>query len=295
MPSHTFSKKHFLYTLLTIILIGTSLFFAYKYKVTFEEKNIKETEISLLQEKLSDFEADIARREVEKNELQNSLLAEQEKINAISDQFEDLTDTVGTLEKLSKTDKELLQKYSKVAFLNEHYIPEDLSEIKKDFVWNQNTKFEIHSKVRPFLEDMLEEAASDGINLLVASAYRSFDSQKSLKSNYIVRYGTGANAFSADQGFSEHQLGTTLDFTTKELGANFSSFEITKAFTWLQEYAHSYGFVLSYPKGNKYYIFEPWHWRFVGEKLAKKLHRENKFFYDLDQRTIDEYLVNIFD
>jgi len=79
------------------------------------------------------------------------------------------------------------------------------------------------------------------------------------------------------------------------VGANLTGFENTEAYTWLQENAYKYGFVLSYPKGNGYYVFEPWHWRFVGKDLAIKLHREDKNFYDLDQRQIDEYLVSIFD
>jgi D-alanyl-D-alanine carboxypeptidase len=59
--------------------------------------------------------------------------------------------------------------------------------------------------------------------------------------------------------------------------------------------AYKYGFTLSYPKGNTSYVFEPWHWRFVGVKLATDLHNQGKNFYDLDQRSIDAYLVNFFD
>ncbi|MEK7495870.1 MAG: D-alanyl-D-alanine carboxypeptidase family protein, partial [Patescibacteria group bacterium] len=64
---------------------------------------------------------------------------------------------------------------------------------------------------------------------------------------------------------------------------------------WLTENAYKYGFILSYPKQNTYYRFEPWHWRFVGVALATKLHDGNKYFYDLSQREIDQYLVSIFD
>lgn len=148
----------------------------------------------------------------------------------------------------------------------------------------------------PFLEKMLEEANEEGANLRVISAYRSFDEQMALKSNYTVTYGAGtANQFSADQGYSEHQLGTTLDFGTPEVTGAYLSFENTDAFKWLNENAHKYGFVLSYPKGNTYYTYEPWHWRFVGEKLAKKIYSEEKYFYEFDQRDIDEYLINLFD
>ena len=83
--------------------------------------------------------------------------------------------------------------------------------------------------------------------------------------------------------------------TTENLGANFTDFGDTKAYQWLLENAYKYGFILSYPEGNDYYQFEPWHFRFVGKSLAKRLHEEKQFFYDLSQRNIDAYLINIFD
>src|SRR5690606_38397067 len=98
------------------------------------------------------------------------------------------------------------------------------------------------------------------------------------------------------QGYSEHQLGTTIDFTTEGLGGGLvTSFENTPAFAWLADNAHKFGFTLSYPKGNAYYMYEPWHWRFVGEDLAEDLHEDDAYFYDWDQRKIDTYLIKIFD
>jgi D-alanyl-D-alanine carboxypeptidase len=86
-----------------------------------------------------------------------------------------------------------------------------------------------------------------------------------LKSQYRVTYGAGtANSFSADQGYSEHQLGTTVDFTTPKVGGTLTGFDKTDSYKWLQNNAYKYGFILSYPSSNGYYIFEPWHWRFVG-------------------------------
>ncbi len=72
-------------------------------------------------------------------------------------------------------------------------------------------------------------------------------------------------------------------------------FEESEAYDWLVRNAHRYGFTLSYPEDNAYYIFEPWHWRFVGTKLADDLRDENVHFYDLEQREIQEYLISIFD
>jgi D-alanyl-D-alanine carboxypeptidase len=142
---------------------------------------------------------------------------------------------------------------------------------------------------------MIDEAADDGLDLKVVSAYRSFDEQAVLKGAYTQTYGTGANTFSADQGYSEHQLGTTLDITTPSVGGTYASFKDTPAYAWMLKNAYKYGFILSYPEGNAYYVFEPWHWRFVGEDLAEYLYEKDLNYYDLDQRTIDTYLVKIFD
>jgi len=235
--------------------------------------------------------------------LSDTLYNEQKNIEELADNVEGFDRTVGrlsgsveTLEKLTTIDEELLQKYSKIYFLNEHYMPEDLEEIDERYEHAQAVKdVTVHAEVHPFLEDLLKAAWDDGINLKVLSGYRSFEDQNILKQHYTVQYGTGANTFSADQGYSEHQLGTTVDFTTTELGNNIEDIDGTKAFEWLEDNAYKYGFVMSYPKDNIYYQYEPWHWRFVGKDLARYLDRKNKSFYDLEQREIDEYITTLFD
>ncbi|MEX0919343.1 MAG: D-alanyl-D-alanine carboxypeptidase family protein [Parcubacteria group bacterium] len=228
-------------------------------------------------------------------ELLSQLEDKQAIIDAFSGQIQNISSTVGTLEKLSQTDEELLQKYSKVYFLNENYVPSKLIDIDEEYVYNGSTNYLIHGDVWPYMKRLLDRAKDEEVELLVASAFRSFDTQASLKSNYTFTYGSGANQFSADQGYSEHQLGTSVDFTTPKVGGIFSGFEADPAYEWLLDNAHRYGFILSYPKGNTYYKFEPWHWRFVGVELATYLYEEKKNFYDLTQREIDAYLVKLFD
>lgn len=227
---------------------------------------------------------------------EQQIVAIQSRVGGFEETVGSISGTVGTLEKLSKTDPELLQKYSKVFFLNEHYAPERLSEVEKAYTYDEDRVEKVHASVLRPLEAMLNDAKKDGIDIYVKSSYRSFNEQSALKNAYSVTYGAGsANQFSADQGYSEHQLGTTVDLITKGLGGQLTGFEKTDAYAWLVEHAHTYGFVLSYPANNGYYIFEPWHWRYVGVKLATYLHNRNKNFYDLEQRQIDEYLVTIFD
>lgn len=231
----------------------------------------------------------------ERDTLTKNLGAERAKNTAFANQISDITGTVDKLDKLSNTDPELLKKYSKVYFLNEHYVPSKLALLAATYGYNDKQELYLSKDVLPFFVNMVKNAKEDGVDLRVASAYRSFETQNTLKSGYSVTYGSGANAFSADQGYSEHQLGTTVDFTTKGLNGGLFGFEKTPAYAWLTDNAYTYGFTLSYPKNNAYYIFEPWHWRFVGTELARDLHKHGKYFYDLDQRTLDEYLISIFD
>lgn len=207
-----------------------------------------------------------------------------------------ISGTVGTLQKLVATDPQFLKKYSKVYFLNENYTPAHLTPVPVEYTYSESRPEQFLTESWPYLKNLFDAAKSDGITLYMKSGYRSFAEQKTLKTSYSVTYGAGtANAFSADQGYSEHQLGTTLDFITTGLNGQLSGFDETTAYTWLLNNAYKYGFILSYPKGNAYYIYEPWHWRFVGVKLATYLHDNNLNFYDMDQRDIDTYLANLFD
>lgn len=244
---------------------------------------------------LTKLNEDYAKLTDQNKNLITELQAEQDKNKTFSNQIGNIASTVGKLEKLKNTDPELLAKYSKIFFLNENYYPTSLSVIDPIYIYNSNKPEQILTPVLPHLRSMLEAAKANGAELKIVSAYRSFTNQATLKTNYKVTYGTGANKFSADQGYSEHQLGTTIDLTTPSTTPTTLAFEKTAAYEWLTTNAYKYGFTLSYPKGNAYYQYEPWHWRFVGVELATKLHNNSKFFYDLDQREIDNYLVNLFD
>ncbi len=239
----------------------------------------------------------LAAARAENADLSESLRTAQKKNDSFEGQLKKLSKTVGALDKLSKTDPELLTKYSKVFFLSDNYFPSQLTDIPADYVSPAavRTPLSFQSQALPYLESMLEAAEDDNEALQVISAYRSFGTQAQLKSSYKVTYGAGANSFSADQGYSEHQLGTTVDLTTPGVGGTFTGFDKTDAYAWLTENAYRYGFVLSYPAGNSYYQYEPWHWRFVGTDLARRLHRDNQHFYELDQRDLDAYLGDIFD
>ena len=245
------------------------------------------------EEIIRDLEEYLEEYREDNDDLEDDLRKAERRYEDIEESVGDALGVVEVLNKKSQVDPQLLQKYSKVFFLNEHYSPEDLDEVPDEYTFGKEIL--INDKIMSFVEDLFEDAEDDGIDLRTVSGFRSFDRQATLKSQYLVTYGSGANQFSADQGYSEHQLGTTLDFSTEDLGNNFEAFGTTDAFEWMEDNAYKYGFTLSYPEGNAFYLYEPWHWRFVGKDLAKYLDRQGLHFYDLDQRKIDEYTADFFD
>jgi len=255
--------------------------------------NLKQTNTHL-EQALKVTESSLLEAQNRNSDLLQRVMDAQNTVNMFTDKIGEITNTVGNLQKLSETDPELLKKYSKIYFLNENYIPKSLSNIATSTLYFKTKSLQIHTNVKPYLENLIVASVRDGLNLLVISAYRSFGTQSVLKSSYRFVYGVGANQFSAEQGYSEHQLGTAVDFTTTKTGETFSGFSKTTEYKWLVDNAYKYGFTLSYPESNHYYVYEPWHWRFVGVGLATVLHDENKYFYDIDQRDIDQYLLNIF-
>jgi LAS superfamily LD-carboxypeptidase LdcB len=288
-------------SIVVFVVLGVAIVYGY-IQILSLQKQVKSLsdELAFTNSALSQKFSDL---NLKTSDISNTLSSTQQNIDAVKNQVGgveqvvgSISGTVGTLQKLAEVDPEILKKYSKVYFMNENYVPVHLTAITQDYVYSSIRQEQFLSEAIVHLNNMLLEAKVNSIELYVASAYRSFAEQKSLKNKYSVTYGAGtANAFSADQGYSEHQLGTTLDFITKGQGGKLEGFDTTQAFAWLQANAYRHGFVLSYPKGNMFYVYEPWHWRFVGVKLATYLHDTNKNFYDLDQREIDKYLASTFD
>ncbi len=290
-------QKHLSQEIQAIISLVIIIALAYVWWDTRDTQNTADNnnaQVATLTERVTVLEENFKVLSEDNVNLSNALQEATDVADSVKKELKKIDSSVDDLEKLSKIDPQLLQKYSKVYFLNEHYIPSGLSTIDSEFTIGKT--IQIHSKVAKHLEKLLEDAADDGLSLRVISGYRSFDTQKDLKSTYSVIYGAGtANTFSADQGYSEHQLGTTVDFTTPTIAGTATSFDQTPEFVWLQKNANEYGFVLSYPKGNAYYMYEPWHWRFVSRDLAEELYDIKRGFYDLDQREIDKYLADFFD
>lgn len=133
---------------------------------------------------------------------------------------------------------------------------------------------ELHQDAALALDSMRRAAASDGIDLRLISGYRSHDLQEGIFFDVKSERNQTAEErakVSAPPGYSEHSTGYAIDLGDgSRPDTDLSvSFETTPAFRWLQDYAASYHFTLSFPEGNPQGVsYEPWHWRFEGSADA---------------------------
>jgi zinc D-Ala-D-Ala carboxypeptidase len=155
------------------------------------------------------------------------------------------------------------------------YAPEDLvSLLNYEVPTLGGGEMLLRRETAEHLRSLIADAAADGEELVVASAYRSYADQRVSYRRLMSIYGRDAGEMSARPGHSQHQLGTAVDFTNAAAGHEiWQAFGHTSAFLWLKEHAPEYGFVLAYPRDGegRGYQWEPWHYRYVGAKNAKHL------------------------
>ncbi len=158
------------------------------------------------------------------------------------------------------------------------YVPDDLVPLRAYGVPTLGSDvLRLRRDAAEHLGRLVEAAAADGEELVVASAYRSYEEQQISHERLASVYGADANGMSAPPGHSQHQLGTAVDFTNAAVGYQvWMPFGETTAYLWLQHHAQEYGFVLAYPRGKEEetgYQWEPWHYRYVGVENAQRLEK----------------------
>jgi len=121
-------------------------------------------------------------------------------------------------------------------------------------------------------KQMQSAATADGINLVPISAFRTTEAQEQLffgvKEQRVQNAAKRAKV-SAPPGYSEHHTGYALDIGDGNNPATNVEVEFanTAAFRWLEQNALKYSFELSFPPENEQGVsYEPWHWRFVGDR-----------------------------
>lgn len=174
----------------------------------------------------------------------------------------------------------------------ENPVPEDYETELQD-IGNQQR---LDVRCADALLQMLEDCRAAGNHPYVCSAYRTQAMQQQLYDNKILRlmiYGESpeeapelAARSVAVPGTSEHQLGLAVDIIDELYTRLDAGQEDTSTQQWLMENSWRYGFILRYPNGSTDItgiIYEPWHYRYVGEEFAKEI-------YELDV-TLEEYIA----
>lgn len=156
-----------------------------------------------------------------------------------------------------------------ISFQNMEYQPQDLELFWGDFILDskggQMLRAEAVKQLQILWEAFYEEFAQ---KLVIISAYRSYEYQKGIKQRWC------SDLYCAKAWHSEHQSWLAFDmFEATNQEIFLWKNHLKSYFEWMSENAHLYGFHNTYQKGREIdgYVVEPWHWRYVGQDLAKLL------------------------
>ncbi|MEE0014510.1 MAG: M15 family metallopeptidase [Bacilli bacterium] len=168
----------------------------------------------------------------------------------------------------------LVNKYN---YLTEDYVPENLQTVDKKY---SSKTLQLVDYAKEAFEELSEAASKENYTVLAMSSYRSYQYQYNLYNRYVNTDGIeAADTYSARPGYSEHQTGLAVDvYNGKE---DFTNFEKTKEYNWMQDNAYKFGFILRFPKDKVLetgYQYESWHYRYVGKEIAKYIHDNNLCF-----------------
>lgn len=131
----------------------------------------------------------------------------------------------------------------------------------------------LNSTTAQAAEAMFAAAAADGVGLVLASGFRSFETQRATYEGFVSSRGQAdADTASARPGYSEHQTGWSFDLTDDGGACGFQPcFADQPAAIWVAGNAARYGFIVRYPlmfHAITGYFYEPWHVRFIGSEAA---------------------------
>lgn len=277
--------------IIILILVGIIIFSltkAYEEKIIIRNK-LKQIDIYTLFEKTTNFKQENKERYVKYYENNKGLTYEEAvtKVNIGLDY--DFYDYISRAD----TNKDILVLTNKYLKLDENYEPNDLKKINEKYFISGNKEVRyMRKEAKEAFERLSADSIKNNTPVYGQSAYRSYEKQNILYNHAVESYGKEiADKDTARPGHSEHQTGLTIDVSSTKKG-NMLDFETTDSFKWMIDNAHKYGFILRYPKGKENihgYIYEAWHYRYVGVKVATDMHNN---YSDL---TFDEYYYKFID
>lgn len=146
------------------------------------------------------------------------------------------------------------------------------------------------------LKKMMNDGSEEGLDFVIASAYRDSEYQKRLLDEDIElamkEQGlTWQEAYDQETretmppGYSEHETGLAVDIVALDYQYLDEKQGLTKESIWLRENCSRYGFILRYPEGKEEVTgidYESWHFRYVGVEAAQEIMEQGI--------TLEEYL-----
>ncbi len=143
----------------------------------------------------------------------------------------------------------------------------------------------VDERCYPALQEMLDACRAAGLSPVICSSYRTQEKQEQLFQRQVdgllargyapdAALSEAAKAVAAP-GTSEHQLGLAVDIVDLNNQNLNESQEDTAVQKWLMEHCWEYGFILRYPNDKSAVtgiIYEPWHYRYVGQEAAGEIH-----------------------
>ena len=139
----------------------------------------------------------------------------------------------------------------------------------------------------------LDEAAITGLNammdafkeatglsdVMVRTAYRDYDAQMAIYSDYVNKNGlTGASQYVSMGGYSDHNTGYGFDISVYSPAKGSQTLDSDDAYSWIYDNCHKHGFVRRFPE-DKLSITgikgETYHFRYVGVPHAYYMAKHN--------------------
>ena len=173
-----------------------------------------------------------------------------------------------------------------------HPVPQDFvpSDLVSPYFNSTGEIIQLKAEPAEHLKKMIAAASKDKVQLVVFCGYVSYQTQDEYFQDRAAMLGEAeAGKVIEKPGYSEHQCGIAVDFSSNSTSATTVAYADTDAGKWLYEHAHEYGFILRYPKGKEQitgYSYMPWHYRYIGETYASMMYEISpdlslEEFYDI--------------
>ena len=118
-----------------------------------------------------------------------------------------------------------------------------------------------------------DAAREEGYRLYLKSAYRSYQTQKTMYYNRLKKNNGKDDGWVSKPGASDHQTGLGCDVVPRSWKDKSMNGKMGKEpeCIWMAEHCHEYGFIIRYPADKEDVTeinYEPWHLRYVGIPAA---------------------------